>query len=114
MRLLIYLIILSFLAGCTTIEVTKEVVRVTKPGGIFITTISDRWFNGKEITIWSDLHKFERLGFILDLYLKCGKFENLKTISIRGFRRPFNDKHINTRTESDPIFAVIGKVKKTK
>jgi len=28
MRLLIYLIILIFLAGCTTIEVTKEVVKV--------------------------------------------------------------------------------------
>jgi len=94
------------------LEVTKEVVRVVKPGGVFITTFSDRWFNGKEILLWSDLHKFERLGFVLDLYIKSGKFKKLKTISIRGFPRPYNDKHINIRNTSDPIFAVCGKVNK--
>jgi len=90
------------------IEVTKEVVRILKPGGVFIITISDRWFNGKEILIWSELHAFERLGFVLDLYLKCGNFNNLKTITIRGFPRPYNDKHIKLKNTSDPIFAVIG------
>jgi len=94
------------------IEVTKEVVRILKPEGVFITTISDRWFNGKEILIWSDLHAFERLGFVLDLYLKCGNFKNLKTETIRGFPRPYNDKHIKLKTISDPIFAVSGIVNK--
>jgi SAM-dependent methyltransferase len=47
-------------------EVMTEISRVLKPGGVFVTTFSDRWFPGKEIEAWSDLHRFERLGYVLD------------------------------------------------
>ena len=93
------------------LEVIGEVERIIKPGGLFITIISNRWFPGKEINSWSEMHQFERLGFVLDLYLRCGLFENLKTESIRGYPRPFDDRYINVSGFSDPIFAVCGKVK---
>jgi len=43
-----------------SIQIITEVARVTKPGGVFINTFSDRWFPGKEILPWSDMHPFER------------------------------------------------------
>ncbi len=93
------------------LDVLTEIARVTIPGGIFITTFSDRWFPGKEIEPWSDLHRFERLGLILDYYLKTGKFENIHTESIVGLPRPITDKHIAKSNISDPIFAVWANVK---
>ena len=50
MRLLIYLIILSFLAGCTTIEVTKEVVKV---GNVVKEKVEEQ-FEREEIEIVED------------------------------------------------------------
>ena len=93
------------------LDVLAEIARITIPGGIFITTFSDRWFPGKEIEPWADLHRFERLGLILDYYLKTGKFENVHTESILGLPRPLTDKHITKTRISDPIFAVWANIK---
>jgi SAM-dependent methyltransferase len=93
------------------IQVITEVARVTKPGGVFISTFSDRWFPGKEILPWPDMHPFERLGLVLDYYLKTDAFENLHTESIRGLPRPPDDIHIKETVISDPVFAVWGNVK---
>lgn len=94
------------------LEVMAEIARVLKPGGISLTTFSDRWFPGKEITIWPDLHPFERLGLILDYYIKSLSFDTLNTETIRGYPRPITDKHILKSLVSDPIFAVWGKISK--
>ena len=93
------------------LEVAREVARIIKPEGKFITIFSDRWFPGKEISLWADMHQFERVGFVLDIYLKCGMFKNLKTESIRGFPRPVSDKYIKKIATSDPIFLVCGCVR---
>jgi hypothetical protein len=93
------------------IQVITEVARVTKPGGVFISTFSDRWFPGKEILPWSEMHPFERLGIVLDYYRQVDVFENLYTESVRGLPRPSYDRHIQETVTSDPIFAVWGSVK---
>jgi len=93
------------------IEVVTDVARVTRPGGIFVATFSDRWFPGKEIRLWPELHPFERVGLVLDIFRKTGAFENLHTESVRGWPRPADDKYISERPISDPIFAVWGYVK---
>jgi hypothetical protein len=93
------------------IRVITEVARVTKPGGVFISTFSDRWFPGKEIMPWSEMHPFERLGLVLDYYRQVDVFENLYTESVRGLPRPSYDRHIQETVTSDPIFAVWGSVK---
>ena len=92
------------------IEVIKEVARVTRAGGAIIATFSDRWFPGKEILPWAELHPFERLGLVLDYYVRAGGFQDLGTESVRGCPRPRDDRHIGTTTNSDPIFAVWGRV----
>jgi len=93
------------------LEIIKEVARVTKNGGLFITTFSDRWFQGKEIQPWSEMQPFERLGLVLDYYRKAASFTNLHTETVRGYSRPIDDKHIHERITSDPIFAVWGSIK---
>ncbi len=67
---------------------------------------------GMQIRPWQKLHRFERLGLVLDYYLKTGAFEDLHTESVQGFPRPKDDKHISERKVSDPVFAVWGWVRK--
>ena len=93
-------------------EVMSEVARVLKPGGVFVTTFSDRWFPGKEIEPWSDLHRFERLGYVLDLYASSGVFGDLSTETIRGWPRPVDDPHIRSTVASDPVYAVWGRARR--
>jgi ubiquinone/menaquinone biosynthesis C-methylase UbiE len=92
------------------LAVLREVARVVKPGGRFVCTFSDRWFPGKQIQPWGEMHAFERLGLVLDLYRKEGLFEQLHTESIRGYPRPEDDRHMAVTANADPVFAVWGQV----
>ena len=89
-------------------EVFEEIVRILKPGGIFIVTISNRWFPPKAIQIWPALHEFERLGLVLEFFFRCGKYKNLQTYSMRGLPRPADDKYASQMPFSDPVYAVWG------
>lgn len=91
------------------LAVFAEVRRVLKPGGIFISTFSNRWFPTKAIQIWSELHEFERLGLVTQWYRQAG-FGDLHTYSARGWPRPPDDAHAATQRLSDPVFAVWGRV----
>lgn len=89
-------------------EVFADVARVLKPGGLFIHTFSNRWFPPKVIRIWTELHEFERMGLVLEYFLKSGKYNRLETYSMRGLPRPENDKHFGQIPYADPIYAVWG------
>jgi FKBP-type peptidyl-prolyl cis-trans isomerase 2/SAM-dependent methyltransferase len=88
--------------------VFAEVARILKPGGYFLVTFSNRWFPPKVINIWPDLHEFERMGLVMEYFLKSEKYEQISTYSVRNFPRPVDDKHIQESSQSDPIFAVLG------
>jgi len=87
--------------------VIAQVRRVLKPGGQFIVTFSDRWFPTKAIQVWSELHPFERLGMVLTLLRDAG-FSALHSETRRGLQRPPDDKYIEQRLYSDPLFAAWG------
>lgn len=89
-------------------EVFREVARVLKPGGKFIVTFSNRWFPPKAIGIWTELHPFERMGLVLEYFLKDGQFKNLNTFSLTGLPRPQDDKYASQMQWSDPIYSVWG------
>lgn len=91
------------------LEVMQEIARVTNHGGIFIATFSDRWFPSKAITLWTEMHPFERLGLVLDYFIKSQQFSDLGTESIRGLPRPADDKYSHQLAYSDPVLAVWGK-----
>ncbi len=89
-------------------EVFAEVARVLKPGGIFVTSFSNRWFPPKVIRAWEGMHEFERPGMVLEYFLRGGSFGELETWSIRGLPRPTDDKYADRMGESDPVYAVWG------
>jgi SAM-dependent methyltransferase len=94
------------------VEVLREAKRVTRPGGKVVTLFSHRWFPGKEILPWPELHPFERLGLglVLDCYRKAGVYKDLCTETVRGYLRPDDDPHIRESIFSDQVFAVWGDV----
>lgn len=90
-------------------EVIAEVARVVRPGGLFVIIVSDRWFPGKQILQWTDLHPFERQGFILNYLLQERGFDELQTESLRGYPRPAEDKYSNEISFSDALFIITGR-----
>lgn len=88
--------------------VLNEVRRVLRPGGVLAISFSDRWFPTKAIRVWSEIHPFERMGLVLSLLRQAG-FADLNTESLRGTRRPADDKYIGRRSFADPLFAVWGR-----
>ncbi len=90
------------------LEVFDQVRRVLAPGGVFAVTFSDRWFPTKAIRLWPELHPFERMGYVLELFHRTGGFGGLSTSAIQGYPRPEGDKYASQRAASDPVFAVWG------
>ena len=89
-------------------EVFREVARVLKPHGHFVITFSNRWFPPKVVRIWKELHDFERMGLVLELFTASGGFKDLQTYSMRGLPRPTDDKYYPAKHHADPIYAVWG------
>jgi len=88
------------------LEVFGEVRRVLKPGGLFISTFSNRWFPPKVIALWIDLHEFERMGLVSEYYHRTKGFGAVTTRSLQGFSRPVDDKYTGQTGQSDPVYAV--------
>ena len=72
--------------------VFQEVARVLRPQGYFLVAFSNRWFAPKAVKVWKEIHEFERMGMVLELFLRTGGFTNLQTYSMRGLPRPHNDR----------------------
>ena len=90
------------------LAVFAEVARILRSDGYFIVMFSNRWFPTKAIKIWKELHEFERMGLVLEYFIRSGAFKNLQTYSIRGLPRPHDDKYYPDLLYSDPIYAVWG------
>lgn len=90
------------------LAVFKDVARVLTPGGLFMVTFSNRWFAPKAIDIWSQLHDFERMGLVMEYFLRTEKFSDLNTLSRRGLPRDTEDKYFGQLPFSDPVYAVWG------
>jgi SAM-dependent methyltransferase len=84
-----------------------EVLRVLRPGGVFVVTFSNRWFPTKAIQVWSELHEYERVGMVTQ-WLQHAGFSGLQTFSSRGWPRPKSDAHAGEIALSDPVYATWG------
>jgi len=93
------------------VAITREVSRVLKPGGPFVVTFSNRWFPTKAVNIWERLHDFERMGLVMDHFIRSESFVDLGTYSMRGLPRPIHDKYYAELIHSDPVYAVWGQKK---
>ena len=90
------------------LAVFADVARVLKPDGKFVITFSNRWFSPKVIQIWEQIHEFERMGLVMEYFIRSGGFDNLNTYSMRGLPRPKDDKYAAEQPLSDPVYAVWG------
>ena len=88
----------------------RELVRVTRTGGQIHVAVSDRWFPPKAIVLWSELHPFERLGLMLDYFMRTDGLAGIHTHTIRGLLRPEDDKYADQMLYSDPLFIVSATV----
>ena len=88
-------------------DIFVEVLRVLRPGGVFVPTFSNRWFPTKAIQVWGELHEFERVGMVTQWLQQAG-FDSLHTFSSRGWPRPEDDTHYGETALSDPVYAVWG------
>ncbi len=91
------------------VNLFEEIARVLRPRGVCIMTFSNRWFPHKAIRIWKELHEFERMGLIIEYFLRSGKFNNIGTYSMRGLPRPEDDQYFPQLMTADPVYAVWGK-----
>jgi SAM-dependent methyltransferase len=87
------------------VAVFRELGRILKPGGIVLVTFSDRWFPTKVISVWTELHPFERLAMVQAMIRAAGCFTALGTETVHGLPRPEDDKYAQQRALSDPVFA---------
>jgi len=91
---------------CRPLDVLAELARVLRPGGMLLITVSERWFPGKQVHGWAELHPFERQGLIGNYLLSLGCFEHLQTESVRGYPRPADDKYRHQLSMSDPLYFI--------
>lgn len=87
------------------LAVLAEVQRVLRPGGVVALAFSNRWFPPKAIRIWSEMHEFERMGWVAELLRRNGGWRDLTTWSRRGLPRPADDPHQELWL-SDPVYMV--------
>ena len=87
------------------LEVFAEIARVLKPGGVAAIVFSERWFPPKVVSLWTELHPFERLGLVLEGLRRTGRFDELESESVRGYPRPDDDKYRRMMPYADPVYA---------
>jgi 2-polyprenyl-3-methyl-5-hydroxy-6-metoxy-1,4-benzoquinol methylase len=90
------------------LAIFAEIQRVLVPGGVLALAFSNRWFPPKAIKGWAELHEFERLGMVLEMFHQTGGFTELASMSKRGMPRPEDDPHQELPL-SDPVFMAWGK-----
>jgi SAM-dependent methyltransferase len=87
------------------LAVMAEVRRVLRPGGLMAFAFSNRWFPPKAIRVWTEMHEFERMGWVSELLQTTGGFRDMTTLSRRGLPRPADDPH-QELWFSDPVYMV--------
>jgi SAM-dependent methyltransferase len=88
-------------------KIVAEAKRVLRPGGMFVVTLSNRYFPPKVIRLWTQLHPMERMAWVGTLIKQAG-FKKVETYVERGLKRPKDDRYADQLTESDPLFATWG------
>ena len=88
------------------LAVFTEVGRILKPGGIFLTIFSNRWFEPKATNIWRRSGENERFFLVDDWFGYSGLFGPTTSFVSKGLPRPSDDKYAGSLLHSDPVYAM--------
>lgn len=86
--------------------VLAEAGRVLAPGGRLLVSFSNRWFPSKAVRLWTELHEFERQGFVLGVLRETGLFGGYRAVSDRNRFRPREDRYFPRILTCDPVYLV--------
>jgi SAM-dependent methyltransferase len=87
-------------------RVFSEVGRILKPGGVFLVTFSNRYFQEKVVKIWRHATGEQRIHLVESYFEGSFQFEEPTVFVSRGKPRPADDKYSPLGVPSDPVFAV--------
>lgn len=88
----------------------NEIARVVNSKGKFIVSFTDKFIMGETISLWSQLHPFERIQLVLEYFRKSGLFSELNTFSKRGVLKS-SESIKSSKKPCSNIYAVWGTVK---
>ncbi|WP_316900436.1 methyltransferase domain-containing protein [Pseudodesulfovibrio indicus] len=89
------------------VAVLREAAQRLVPGGVILIGVSNRWFPTKTTRGWTEMHEFERVGYLLQLLEEAGFGGPMGAESVRNDWRPQADRHfLETRGVSDPVHVV--------
>jgi SAM-dependent methyltransferase len=93
------------------VAVFKEVVRILRPGGLFLVIFSDRMFPQKAVRLWRESTQDERAILVDEFFKQCDGFEKSSLFVSRGKPRPGDDKYAGSTPVSDPVYALYAEKK---
>jgi SAM-dependent methyltransferase len=88
-----------------------EVARILKPGGLFLVTFSNRYFQEKVVKIWRHATGKQRINLVESYFENSNQFEKPTVFVSRGKPRPGDDKYAALGVPSDPVYAVYAEKK---
>lgn len=88
------------------IELFRDAGRVLKPGGLFLVTFSNRYFQSKVVKIWRHSSEKDRAYLVHRFFTDAGVFNEPALFVSRGKPRPSDDKYAPLGIPSDPVYAV--------
>lgn len=80
------------------VEVFREVARVLKPGGVFVTTFSNRCFPTKAINLWKALDDEDHMNIVSIYFQAAGQWQD---VTLQDRSAPCAQQH-----QCDPLYAV--------
>lgn len=93
------------------VQVFAEVGRILKPGGLFLVSFSNRYFQQKVVKVWRHASGQQRIQLVERFFDESSRFEEPTVYVSRGKPRPAHDKCAWLGIPSDPVCAVYANKK---
>jgi SAM-dependent methyltransferase len=87
-------------------RVFSEVGRILKPGGVFLVSFSNRYFQEKVVKIWRHATGEQRIQLVESYFEGSYEFDEPTVFVSRGKPRPADDKYAPLGVPSDPVCVV--------
>ena len=84
----------------------RDVARVLKPGGLFLVIFSNRTIPEKAVKIWRESSESVRVDLVNLYFERTSEFDAPASFASIGKPASREDRNVNHRLHSDPVYAV--------